>query len=50
LATTREHVEGLPPTFSLDEPKRRPGVEPVLYRLPDDRQILVWPTAKEVLV
>jgi ABC-type dipeptide/oligopeptide/nickel transport system ATPase component len=48
LAATRETVEGLPAEYTLDEPRIRTGVEPVLYKLPSGRQILVWPAAKEV--
>jgi ABC-type dipeptide/oligopeptide/nickel transport system ATPase component len=49
LAATREPVAGLPEGHTLDEPRYASGIEPILLKLPDDRQILVWPEAREVL-
>jgi ABC-type dipeptide/oligopeptide/nickel transport system ATPase component len=50
LAATRASVEGLPDSYSLDRPRGLPiGTEPILYLLPTGRQVLVWPTAKEMV-
>ena len=48
LMNTREVIEGLPAGFTVDEPHRARGIEPILCKLPNDRQVLVWPQAKEV--
>jgi ABC-type dipeptide/oligopeptide/nickel transport system ATPase component len=49
LAKTREPIEGLPPGYSVDEHRLARGVEPVLYSLPNDRQILVYPPLEAVV-
>jgi ABC-type dipeptide/oligopeptide/nickel transport system ATPase component len=48
LMNTREVIEGLPPGFTVDEPRRSRGVEPILCKLPNGRQVLVWPQMAEV--
>ncbi len=43
LVNCNDPIEGFPTGYSFDEPRRSPGLQPLLYKLPDGRQILLWP-------